>query len=46
MGDASSTTERRKQRTLFSDRTIQQALFDNGLKKYIILEGGNYGGAP
>jgi len=34
MSDASTTTQCRKQRTLFADRTIQQAMFDNGLKKH------------
>jgi hypothetical protein len=40
MADASSTTRRRKQRTLFADKVVQQATFDKGWKNYIKLEGG------
>jgi len=40
MADASSTTRRRKQRTLFADKVIQQTNFEKGWKNYIKLEGG------
>ena len=37
--DASDTTQRRKSRTLFADKVIQNATFDYGIKNRIILEG-------
>ena len=37
---ASDTTLRRKQRTLFADRVVQQTTFDNAVKNHILLEGG------
>ncbi len=39
--NASDTTRRLRNRVLYADRVIQQTTFDNGLKNYIILEGGN-----
>jgi hypothetical protein len=45
MSTASDTTTRRQKRVLFADRVIQQTTFNKGLKNYIVLEGGNYGGA-
>ena len=40
MGDASSTTLRRKQRVLYAHRVIKQAAFDKGLIGHMGLEGG------
>lgn len=40
MSSAADTTLRRKQRTLYADRIVQQTTFDNALKNHILLEGG------
>ena len=42
--DASDTTSRRKNRTLFADRVIQTAAFEKGLRNRIVLEGGVHTG--
>jgi hypothetical protein len=41
MSDASFTTSKRKQRTLFADSVIQHTAVLNGLRKKLLLEGGN-----
>jgi hypothetical protein len=43
--DASQTTSRRKNRTLFANRVVQQTTFDKGWKNHIILENGVHTGA-
>jgi hypothetical protein len=43
MFNASDLTNRRNNRVLYADRVIQQTTFDKGLKKYIVLEGGQSG---
>jgi hypothetical protein len=42
--DASDTTNRRKKRTLFTDRIVQQTTYEKGWKSYVILEGGVHTG--
>jgi hypothetical protein len=42
--DASDTTRRRKNRTLFADRVVQTAAFEKGLRNRIVLEGGVHTG--
>lgn len=44
MSDASDTTNRRKRRTLYTDRVVQTTTFEKGLKNRIILEGGVHTG--
>ncbi len=39
--DASDTTRRRKQRTLFADRIVQETTMQKGWKNHIRLEGGS-----
>jgi hypothetical protein len=38
--DASDTIRRRKQRTLFADKAVQETALANGIKNNLILEGG------
>jgi hypothetical protein len=41
MNDASYISARNKSRVLYAFRTIQQAAVDNGIKNYMLLEGGH-----